>query len=104
MKIKLFYKQNRQTLADFEKEVNEFMRAVNVVKVECTESLNELVVLYEPKTILAKVGQPWVLVNGLEDFPYWSNRETGLKVKQEEKESFEEFIERLEVGNYEEVK
>lgn len=39
MKIKLFYKQNRQTLADFEKEVNEFMESVTVVDVKYTEAL-----------------------------------------------------------------
>lgn len=39
MKIKLFYKQSRQTLADFEQEVNEFLAGVNVVDVKYTEAL-----------------------------------------------------------------
>lgn len=39
MKIKLFYMQARQTLADFENEVNEFMAGLTVVDVKFTEAL-----------------------------------------------------------------
>lgn len=38
MKIKLFYQQHRQSVADFEKEVNDFMASVEVIDVKFTEA------------------------------------------------------------------
>ena len=38
MKIKLFYQKHKQSLEEFESQVNDFMAKVEVVEVKCTEA------------------------------------------------------------------
>ena len=38
MKIKIFYQQQKQSLQEFESQVNDFMASVEVVDVKCTEA------------------------------------------------------------------
>ena len=37
MKIKIFYQQQKQSLQEFEAQINNFMASVEVVDVKCTE-------------------------------------------------------------------
>ncbi|WP_187423344.1 hypothetical protein [Streptococcus sp. Marseille-P7375] len=38
MKIKIFYQQQKQSLQEFEAQINNFMASVEVVDVKCTEA------------------------------------------------------------------
>lgn len=38
MKVKLFYQKHKQSLEEFENQVNDFMASVEVVDVKCTEA------------------------------------------------------------------
>ena len=38
MRIKIFYQQQKQSLLEFEAQINNFMASVEVVDVKCTEA------------------------------------------------------------------
>lgn len=38
MKVKLFYHKHKQSLEEFENQVNDFMASIEVVDVKCTEA------------------------------------------------------------------